>query len=278
MRVAVLSGKGGTGKTMLAVNLAALEESGLYLDCDVEEPDGHLFFRPERPSVTPVEVPVPVVDTALCDGCQECVGFCRYHALAWTGKKVLVFPEICHSCGGCALVCPRKAIREEKRAVGQLEEGLSGNTRVISGILSPGEASGTPVIQALLARVAGKRDLIMDGPPGTGCMVAETLRAADYCLLVAEPTRYGAHNLEMVHQLVRAWNRPCGVVLNKVDSGDNPSLAYARSAGLAVLGAIPFDLELTRLGAAGEIAVHRNETFRQTLLTIRGNMEKGVNS
>ena len=149
MKIAVLSGKGGTGKTFAAVNLAAVAGRSLYVDCDVEEPNGHLFFKPENVAETPVSVSVPVVDAMLCSGCRTCVSFCKYNALAFIGGKVKVFDDICHSCGGCSLLCPAKAITEEPKPIGLIRRGQSGDVAVCTGMLNIGEASGVPGVRRI---------------------------------------------------------------------------------------------------------------------------------
>lgn len=263
-KVAVLSGKGGTGKTFLSVNLASLASPSTYIDCDAEEPNGHLFFKPLWERVQKVTVPLPRVDPSLCDGCRACVEFCAFHALAWAKDKLLLFEELCHGCGGCLMVCPNVALSETRRSVGEVKEGTSQGVRVLSGFLNPGEASGVPIIKALLSRIdgSGESAVFIDCPPGSSCMVSESIRDADYCLLVAEPTRFGAHNLKMVHELVRLFNKPCGAVLNKCLPGEDPSRDYCRRHGIPVLAAIPFDEGLGFLNSNAEIAVREDERYR----------------
>lgn len=266
MRIAVLSGKGGAGKTFVAVNLAAAADGALYVDCDVEEPNGHLFFKPEQASEQTVAVPTPAVDPALCTGCRTCVSFCKYNALAFIGGAVTVFADVCHACGGCALFCPSGAIGEQPKAVGAVRRGRSGTVEVRSGILNTGEASGVPVIKALLATIApqGEKTVILDCPPGSACSVMESIKEADFCLLVAEPTVFGAHNLRMVRELAALFEKPHAVLLNKcLDGGDNPSEAFCREKAVPVLGSIPFTRELAALHAEGKIAAREEDSHRQ---------------
>ena len=265
MKIAVLSGKGGTGKTFTAVNLAAVAGRSLYVDCDVEEPNGHLFFKPENVAEATVSVPVPVVNTALCTGCRTCVSFCKYNALAFIGNKVKVFDDICHSCGGCALLCPAKAITEEPKAIGVIRQGRSGDVTVCTGMLNTGEASGVPVIKAALDNLASapEETVIIDCPPGSACVVMESIKDADFCLLVAEPTVFGEHNLRMVHELVTLFQKPHAVLLNKCLPDDvNPSEAFCRENGVPVLGAIPFAQDLAALNAEAKIAVRESKKYR----------------
>lgn len=322
MKVAILSGKGGTGKTFVGTNLAAILPSAVYVDCDVEEPNGHLFLQPAELVDEEVQVPVPVVNDEACTACRVCVDFCRYNALALIGEKVKVFPDICHSCGGCALFCPEKAIHETGRSIGTVSqgvytlvtgrgsaarqeiganglaeeqaqghvEGLTGaqtdlgrcppDNLFYSGRLNPGEASGVPLIEAVLSMAAGnatasdknqkqknkRQTVIIDCPPGSACVVMESIKDADFCLLVAEPTVFGAHNLQMVHELVTIFKKPHGVLLNKdVPNQENPSAEFCRENAIAVLGSIPYSQEVARVNAAGGLAVrhlpHLFETF-----------------
>ena len=200
MKIACLSGKGGAGKTLTAVNLAAAAEKAVYIDCDVEEPNGRLFFRPDHVVTETVCSLLPEFDAGACTGCRECVQFCRFHALMYVKDKPMVFSEVCHSCGGCSLVCPKKAITEKKKPIGILETGDSQTVRVVTGILNPGEASGVPVIREALKKAEGLT--IIDCPPGSACSVMESVMDADFCILVAEPTAFGFHNFQMVCQLV----------------------------------------------------------------------------
>ena len=263
LSVAILSGKGGTGKTFVSVNLASVSAPSTYIDCDAEEPNGHLFFKPQIRRVQEVTVPLPRVDLGLCDGCRKCVDFCAFHALAWANGELLVFEELCHGCGGCLMVCPKEALREIHRKIGEVREGTSGRVRVLSGFMDTGEASGVPIIKALLGMKSSKSDnnVFIDCPPGSSCMVSESIKDADYCVLVAEPTLFGAHNLKMVYELVQLYNKPCGAVLNKCLDGDDPSLDYCRAQGIPILAQIPFDEELGFLNSNGKIAVRESERY-----------------
>lgn len=259
MRIAVLSGKGGAGKTFVAVNLAAAAGTATYIDCDVEEPNGRLFLKHEPDSAEPVHTLLPEFDEKLCTGCRKCVDFCRFNALFFARKKPVVLTEVCHSCGGCALVCPAGAVTEKAREVGFVEAGHRGELRVITGVMNTGEVSGTAIIRAALAKAGANEGLqILDCPPGSACPVVESASEADFCLLVAEPTAFGFHNFCMVHELVRVLGKPCAVVINKLESPYEPLEDYCAEQGLEVFARIPYDRRLGELTAAGLVAAEHD--------------------
>lgn len=270
--IAVLSGKGGTGKTLVSVNLAAAAGEAVYLDCDVEEPNGHLFFKPETPKEETVAVKIPHIDADRCTGCRKCVEFCAFHALAFVKTRSLLFDEVCHSCGGCALLCPAEAIWEADKAVGTVSSGRSGTVAVHTGRLNIGETSGIPIIKRLLGQIpnGGKRPVLIDCPPGSACAVMESIREADFCVLVAEPTVFGAHNLAMVYELVTLLGKPSGAVLNKCLDGENPSERFCLERQVPILGRIPFDAELGALNSEGKIAVRESERVRDLFAALLG--------
>lgn len=262
-KIAVLSGKGGTGKTLVSVNLAAVAGRSRYIDCDVEEPNGHLFFRPSNVTEEQVTVSIPSLDGTRCIGCRKCVDFCSFNALAFIKDRPVVFAEICHSCLGCILLCPAKALSEREKEIGSISKGVSGGVLVHTGILNPGEASGVPIIRKLLADASLEKDLpvFIDCPPGSACTVMESIRDADYCILVAEPSVFGAHNLAMVYRLVKLFGKPLGAVLNKCLDGQNPSEEFCLKNGVPILGRIPFDRELGTLSSEGAVAAVENPGF-----------------
>ncbi|MBP2666345.1 MAG: hypothetical protein H6Q76_1325 [Firmicutes bacterium] len=264
MKIAVLSGKGGTGKTLVSVNLAAAASQSVYIDCDVEEPNGHLFFKPEGIKAEEISVKIPVVDETLCTGCRVCVDFCKFNALAYIGDKLKIFETVCHSCGGCVLFCPSKALSEKDKIIGEVQSGSSENVSVITGILNTGEASGIPIIKKLLdASSGGKEITIIDCPPGSACIVMESIKDADYCILVAEPTLFGVHNLNMVYELVKLFGKPHGAILNKCLEGDNPAELFCVDKNIKILGRIPFDTEIGTLNSNARILVREHSKYRK---------------
>ena len=256
--IAIASGKGGTGKTTVAVNLAALlAEHGQnvrYLDCDVEEPNGHLFLKPRIEQVDEVGIPVPVIDNTRCTACRKCAEVCEYNAILVL-KTAMVFPELCHGCGGCSLVCPAGAIREQSRAIGVVETGQAGKVGFVQGRLKVGEPMSPPLIRAV-KRARGKEAInLLDAPPGTSCPVVATVRDADYVMLVTEPTPFGLNDLRLAVELMRQLNRNFGVVINRANIGDGAVLSYCRNERIRVLAEIPDDRRVAEAYSRGEMAL-----------------------
>ena len=257
--IAVASGKGGTGKTTVSTNLAriaAMQELEVsYLDCDVEEPNGHIFLRPSIDNTTAVSVPVPVVDEQKCTACGKCKEICQYSAIALLGKTVLTFPNLCHGCGGCLLVCPTGAITETGRNVGVVEEGISGSVRFVHGILKIGEAMSPPLIRAVKDRILPQGISIVDSPPGTSCPVIQSVKGADYVVLVTEPTPFGLNDLILAVEMLRVLELPFGVVVNRADAGDEAVFDYCSSESIDVLARIPDDRRIAEAYSCGSLAV-----------------------
>lgn len=261
MKIACLSGKGGAGKTLTAVNLAAVAERAVYIDCDVEEPNGRLFFQPEQVSSSQVSTLLPAFDAERCNGCKKCVQFCRFHALMYIKEKPVVFPEVCHSCGGCSLICQENAITERENPIGVIEIGKAKNVQVVTGILNPGEASGIPIIRKALKQAEGLT--VLDCPPGSACSVMECVMDADFCVLVAEPTAFGFHNFQMVHELAVLLGKPCGVVINKQDTPYEPLEQFCQEQGLPILARIPYDSQVAAMAASGRIVSYHSPKMHQ---------------
>jgi MinD superfamily P-loop ATPase len=278
MRIAVLSGKGGTGKTLVSVNLAAVAKASTYIDCDVEEPNGHLFFKPKKVQYEEISVKIPKVNNELCNGCRKCVDFCKFNALAYIKNKLIVFDEVCHFCGGCIMLCPEKALTEEEKVIGKVQKGTSDEVTIYTGILNTGEASGIPIIKQLLAEknLEANKQTFIDCPPGSACIVMESIKDADYCILVAEPTLFGVHNLNMVYELVKLFNKPSGVVLNKCLEEENPAEKFCLEKNIKILGRIPFDTNLGALNSNAEIAVSKNEKYQDMFSSLLKTVTKEV--
>ncbi len=260
MVIVVAGGKGGTGKTMVAVSLAlaAAGTSGpkpLLLDCDVEEPNAGLFLNIEYEAKIETGVRVPVVDPGKCDFCGRCAEVCAWHAIAVAGEKVLVFKDMCHGCGGCALACPRNAVTEELHVSGYLESGTSERVDFAGGILNTGQAMAVPIISSLLDRFlddSQERTVILDAPPGTSCPVVETIRPANYVVLVTEPTPFGLHDLAAMVNVVRdQLGIPAGVVINRYGAGSDDVEGFCREKELPVLAKIPMDRRIAETLSEG---------------------------
>ena len=257
MKIAVASGKGGTGKTTVATNLAYVAsrngQSVAYLDCDVEEPNGHIFLNPEITHHEPVGMLIPRVDEEKCTLCGKCGEICQYSAIVCVGQKVLVYPELCHACGGCWLVCPEDAITEVPREMGVLEAGRAGPIHFVHGLLNVGEAMSPPVIKAV-KMAAPQTDLVItDVPPGTSCPVIESIRDCDFVLLVTEPTPFGLNDLKLAVEMVRALKLPFGVLINRADVGDRGVHSYCREERIKVLAEIPDDRQIAEAYSRGEM-------------------------
>lgn len=251
MKIACLSGKGGAGKTFVAVNLAAAARKSTYIDCDVEEPNGHLFLKPKDIKSQTVSTLLPSFDSIKCNGCRKCVKFCKFHALIYIKEKPMIFSEVCHSCGGCVMLCNQGAITEIEHPVGNVEIGKCENITVVTGILNPGEASGVPVIRHALKQAQGLT--ILDCPPGSACSVMESIMDADFCVLVVEPTSFGYHNFKMVYELVTILGKKSGVIINKQIEAYEPLEVFCRENHIKVLDRIIYQPMLGELIAKGAI-------------------------
>ncbi len=249
--VAVASGKGGTGKTSLTVNLALSLGRVQVLDCDVEEPNAQILLQPNQTKTEPVYTAVPKVDEALCTYCGDCSKFCRYNALLTLKDKIMIFPELCHSCGGCILVCPKKALFEEKHQIGTLHYATADNINVVWGELTVGKPLAVPIIKAVKQQIDKTRDVIVDSPPGTSCSFVETVRGCDFCLLVTEPTPFGLYDLQIAVDVLRKIGIPFGVVVNRAGVGDCKVYDYCAKQNIRILMEIPYDRKIAELYSQG---------------------------
>src|SRR4030042_4652404 len=280
MIISVASGKGGTGKTTIAVNLALAlakdkEKNVQFLDCDVEEPNAHLFLKPVITNSESVKIPVPKIDDEKCNYCGKCAEVCVFNAIAVTKNKVLVFPGLCHGCGACRLFCPEKAISEEGREIGILEEGKAGSINFIHGRLNIGEPMAPPIIKKIKKKskedYSGNKDnaitnnhiTLIDAPPGTSCPVIESIKGSDYTILVTEPTPFGLHDLILAVEVLQKLKIPYGVVLNKCDIGDHKVEEYCKKNNIPLLLSIPLDREIAEAYSKGIPIVKINSSYEQ---------------
>lgn len=262
MKIAVASGKGGTGKTTIATSLAVSLSSVTntrYLDCDVEAPNGHLFLDVDFLDDHKVNIQNPQIDPQLCSGCGKCVEVCQFHALAIIGKKVMVFPQLCHGCGGCTLNCPEGAILEIPHSIGEIKHGLSKRSgfEYFQGILTISEPMATPVIRQLKKQSDNQISgvVIYDAPPGASCSAVETLRNCDYALLVTEPSPFGLHDLRQIYKITKEMDIPAGLIINRDQGNFQPLDEFCSSNNLPILKRIPFDREIAEGISMGKLLI-----------------------
>ena len=256
MIVSVASGKGGTGKTLVATSLAlSLDGDVQLLDCDVEEPNSHIFLKPVFDREEVVVVPVPQVDDSKCTFCGLCADVCAFNAIAVLPKKVMVFPELCHGCGACSYLCPEGAISEVEREIGVLQAGCSGQIEFVHGRLNVGEAMAVPLIRKVKDLIDPAKTVIVDVSPGTSCPVVEAVRGSDFCLLVTEPTPFGLNDLALAVEATKKLDIPCGVLINRAGVGDDTVEQYCGGENVPVLLHIPLDTAIARLYSRGTTLV-----------------------
>lgn len=251
MRISIASGKGGTGKTTIATNLALALEDVQYIDADVEEPNGHLFLKPRIEERISVGIPVPRVDMSLCTHCGMCADICEYHAIVVIKDKLLTFPELCHGCGGCSYICPADAITEVDREIGVIEKGMAGQIEFVHARLNVGEPMAPPLIRKEKTFIHNAKPAIIDAPPGTSCPVVESVKETDFCALVTEPTPFGLNDLRLAVEMVRTLEIPLGVIVNMADIGDRAVWEYCQKEAVPVLMEIPFDRKIAELYSKG---------------------------
>jgi len=257
MRIAFASGKGGTGKTTVATSLAYVASrvgrSVGYVDCDVEAPNGHIFLKPKLIDSAPVGILIPRVDESRCDHCGECGEICQYGAIVPLPERTLVFPELCHGCGGCSIVCRAGAITETRHRIGRVEVGEAGPIRFVRGVLDVGQPMSPPVIRAAAAAAPETDLVIVDAPPGTSCPVIESVRDADFVVLVTEPTPFGLNDLKLAVEMARALELAFGVVINRADIGDQETVSYCDANDICILAEIPDDRRIAEASSRGEL-------------------------
>lgn len=271
IRIAVASGKGGTGKTTVATSLAyvlARNSSVHLLDCDVEAPNAALLLRPQIQAAGQVTRPVPVVDHSICNCCGECSRMCRFHAIAATPAMVLVFPEICHGCGGCLRACPTGAISESHRVVGEIAEGWADRIRFTQGKLTIGETATVPVMREVRRRESSDDALIVDAPPGTSCPLIAAVEGVDWVVLVTEPTPFGLNDLRLAVETVETLGLKTAVVINRDGIGDDRIERYCASAGLPIIGRIKDDRRVAEAYSRGDLPVETLPQFRREIEAI----------
>ena len=281
MIISVASGKGGTGKTLVATSLALSLQNRKpvqFLDCDVEEPDAHIFLKPSLNHKQVVSIPIPRVDEKKCTHCGRCAEVCAYNAIAVIGEKVLIFPELCHGCGACSYLCPEGALSELNREVGVLEAGQSKGIQFIHGKLAVGEAMAVPVIREVKKHINRERLAIIDVSPGTSCPVVEAVRDSDFCLLVTEPTPFGLNDLALAIDMLNKLSIPSGVVINRDGAGDNKVEEYCHKEGIPILLRIPLNIEIAQLYSKGITLVEGMPQWQEAFIKLYNDIEQIVST
>jgi MinD superfamily P-loop ATPase len=279
MQIVIASGKGGTGKTTVAVNLALSvfeQEPGQFLDCDVEEPNAHIFLKPRIERVSSVEKLLPTVDETLCTHCGDCASSCEFNAIAVIGKKVLIYNELCHGCGLCRMVCPTGAISEVPHELGVVESGTARQFSFHHGLLNVGEAMATPIIHVLKKEIDPECLAIVDAPPGTGCPTIAALHGADLALLVTEPTPFGLHDLKAAVGVARTLRVPIAVIINRDGIGDAEVECYCSAENISISLKIPFDREIASLYAAGIPLVDAVPAWKDRFLALYEHLKETI--
>jgi len=263
MIISIASGKGGTGKTTVSTNLAlSIEQEVQLLDCDVEEPNSHLFLNPVIEKKEQVIAPVPEIDLEKCTFCKKCMDICRYGAIAVLKDNVLTFENLCHSCGGCFEVCPENAVMEKERSLGEIEQGSSRGISFIHGRLEVGQVMAPPIIKKVRSFTDPNLVTIIDAPPGTSCPVIAAMNGADFVLLVTEPTPFGLHDLKLAVETVRILDLPHGLVINRAGLGNDDVKIYAEKENIPILMEIPFDKEIARIYSNGQMVVDKLPEYK----------------
>lgn len=276
MKIAVLSGKGGTGKTTVAVNLANTMENSLLIDCDVEEANAHLYFKPEIKEEEEVYKSYPIVDPKLCNLCGECGDFCNFNAIIPAKNQVVVFKETCHDCGGCKIVCKQNAITYEKRSIGKIYKGRSAKRKdLIYGVLNIGEFSGVKIIENLKDGLDDEKINIIDCPPGVSCSTVAAVEDVDYALIVAEPTPFGLSDMKMVVKMLQEMKIKFSLVINKSGFGDKTIEEYCDKEKIEILGDIKFNARLAWYSARAELISERVSSIKEIFLNISNKILSG---
>jgi MinD superfamily P-loop ATPase len=281
MIISVASGKGGTGKTTIAVNLALSIDNVQFLDCDVEEPNAHIFLKPKIDRQEKAFIPVPEIDKSICDYCGKCAKVCVYNAIAvLPGKEekkgtALVFAPLCHGCGACSALCPKKAIKEVDREIGVVESGNCGKIEFVHGKLNIGEAMSPPLIRQVKERIDLKKTVIIDAPPGTSCPVVASVKDSDFCVVVTEPTPFGLNDLILAVEVLRKIKISFGVVINRADLGNNKTEEYCKQKNIPVLMRIPFKKEIAMAYSKGKSIVKAFPEYKKDFLELFNTIKNG---
>ena len=276
MIISVASGKGGTGKTTVSTNLVLSIGKVQFFDCDVEEPNANIFINAKIKEREDVTISIPEIDKEKCDYCGKCSEFCAYNALAIVPNNILVFAELCHSCGGCEIVCPKGAVNWDERTIGIIEHGQRKNIDFYHGLLNVGESQAIPLIKALKRKVDNSKNVIIDVPPGTSCPVIESINLSDFCILVSEPTPFGLHDLKLAVEVVRHLNIPFGVIINRDGVGDNKVEFFCKNENIPILLKIPERKKIAHLYSEGIALVNASREWREMFGLVYNKIQEKV--
>ncbi len=275
MIISVASGKGGTGKTLIATNLAAtLDSKAILLDCDVEAPNANLFLQPEFEKSITITTPVPEINEEKCNYCGKCAEICQFNAIVVAAETVLTFPELCHSCGGCSAVCPEDAIMEKERKLGIIEFGHRNGLQTVHGQLRIGEAMSPPLIRKVREHTRPDMVNIIDAPPGTSCPVIAAMKDTDFVVLITEPTPFGLYDLELAFGAVQILGIPCGIIINRSDMGDQRVQNFADKNSIPVLMEIPFQRRIAETYSRGKLLIDTFPEMKSQFMELFQNIKK----
>lgn len=278
MKIAIASGKGGTGKTTVATNLAwtiaSVGDKVSYIDCDVEEPNGHIFLKPEIDSRQRATMDYPVINEETCISCGKCAEICQYKAIMFLGDKSVVLPEMCHSCGGCLLVCPVGAITYEKREIGIIETGKSNGVNFVHGMLKIGQVMSPPLIKQTKMHISEDGITIIDSPPGTSCPVIESVKSSDYVLLVTEPTPFGLSDFKLAVEVINKLKIPFGAFINRSDIGPRDTVNFCKKNRIPILSSLPDDRHIAETYSKGIIASETSSEIRNIFVALYADLRK----
>ena len=277
MIISIASGKGGTGKTTVASSLASIIENCVYIDCDVEEPNGHILLKPEIANEVPAYKLIPQINPKECNFCNKCIEVCEFHALLNLKTEILLFDELCHSCGACSYFCPQKAIVEVKKEIGKIRTGITENNILFfDAFLKVGESAAAPLIRKIKGVYQGDRPTIIDSPPGTSCSMFEAVKNSDYCILVTESSPFGLSDLKLAINVLKEIDLSFGIIINKYDETFSQMEEYIAKDDHNLLLKIPFRMDIAECYSKGELPMRVIKGYRQLMEELLEKLRKEI--